>query len=110
PSLSPLLTEAEQSLYEDAGNALTNWVDEDLVALFEAEGFTVASRNLTLVEQRRMSAPEVAHYLKRSYLPALAKKGTSVDEQAMLSQAKEALSERPLPWRVHLLFLEARLS
>ena len=84
--------------------------DEDLVALFEAEGFTVASRNLTLVEQRRMSAPEVAHYLKRSYLPALAKKGTSVDEQAMLSQAKEALSERPLPWRVHLLFLEARLS
>ena len=57
-----------------------------------------------------MGVSEVVHYLKRSYLPALAQAGTPFDEQAVLLEAEQALSERPLPWRVHLLFIEARLS
>jgi len=110
PSLATILKEAEHVLYEEASNALTNWVAEDLVALFTGAGFTARSRSLELTEERRMRSVEVSGYLTRSYIPALTKAGASFDESALLSEAQQALTERPLAWRSHLLFLEARLA
>jgi putative ATPase len=110
PELAPLLVEAERTVYEDQGNALTNWDDGDLVRLFGQGGFTTRFTTADLAEQRRLSEAEVRHYMEHSYIPSLQASGASVDGQALIGQATDALANRPLSWRTHLLFLEARLA
>ncbi|MDX9915786.1 MAG: AAA family ATPase [Sphaerochaeta sp.] len=107
--LRQLFMTAEVALYEEATNALTNWHSEDLADLFEADGFSVTWRTIEMTEERRMSGAEVAHYLERSYLPALEKAGMSFDREALLRAARQALTARALGWQVHLLFLDAHL-
>ena len=109
PELAPLV-EAERTVYEDQGNALTNWDDGDLVRLFGQGGFTTRFTTADLAEQRRLSEAEVRHYMEHSYIPSLQASGASVDGQALIGQATDALANRPLSWRTHLLFLEARLA
>ncbi|HZJ87859.1 MAG TPA: AAA family ATPase [Sphaerochaeta sp.] len=100
-----LLRQAETILYEGKDNPLTNWEEEDLLALFAQDGYQVEVRGKEMYEQRTLTGDDIQHYLSASYLPALAELQVAVDPKELTERLTATLVEQALPWRSHILFL-----
>lgn len=101
-----LLEEAEKLLYDDPSNELTNWVDEDLIALLKEVGFVVKAHHQELIEQRVMSETDLERYLEHSYLPAFKSAAVTVDNTDLARRLTGVLCNKTLRWRSHILFIE----
>ncbi len=105
--LQKLFVQAEQLLYEEPSNALTNWDEQYLQRMFEEQGLDVVCSSMDVQEQRMMGVQDVQRYLHASYLPAFGKLGVKVDPKELETKLNDLLANRPLHWRHHLTFLHA---
>lgn len=108
PNLASVLRKAEEILYQDPENPLTNWDEADLLAMFEAENLKVESNSLDLTEQRMMGREDVMKYLVNSYQKAFEHLGVQINIEQLNNQVADRLTNRPLAWKHHLVFLHAQ--
>ncbi|WP_332446220.1 AAA family ATPase [Sphaerochaeta sp.] len=107
PDMQALLRQAETLLYADPSNALTNWDEADLAAMFEEKGLSVEIESRDLIEHRRMTPLDVRRYVDASYLPAFAQLDLPVDPVELQQSLETAVCNSNLPWKHHLAFLHA---
>lgn len=107
PDLKPMFIQAEQLLYGEPTNALTNWDEEYLQSMFEAENLLAVVTSLDLTEQRMMGSDDIKRYMVSSYLPSFEKLGLEVDATALQRRLEDLLANRALHWRHHLAFVHA---
>lgn len=103
-----LLRTAENQLYEDPANPLTNWEEEDLICLLSEKGLSVTVSSVDLTEQRMIGEAEICRYLKASYLPAFSSLHIEIDQDSLQQDLVEQLAGRNLKWNHHLAFVHAR--
>ncbi len=102
-----LFEQAEQQLYGDPANPLTNWDEQDLRTLFTAIGLVCDIQSLNLHEQRMMDRQDLERYLTASYLPAWQELEISLNLESLRSSLEEQLVNRPLRWNHHLAIIHA---
>ncbi len=106
-SLQTTMREAEQILYENPDNPLTNWDEQDLKDMLEQEGLSVTLSVLDLTENRVLTKEDIQRYLGASYLPAFKSLGREIDGNSLMQHLLDQLANRPLLWSHHLAFFHA---
>ncbi|NCC65073.1 MAG: AAA family ATPase [Spirochaetia bacterium] len=104
-----LLMKAEEKLYGDLENPLTNWDETDLADLLKAQHLSVEISSMDFVEKRFITESDITRYLQSSYLQAFSALNIEIDAKALEQRLIEQLSSTSLDWNHHLAFVHASI-
>ncbi|NCC62743.1 MAG: hypothetical protein EOM12_17835 [Verrucomicrobiae bacterium] len=108
PEEKILLKKAEEILFGDPENPLTNWDEADLTSLLSAQDLLVEISSIDLVEKRSITEADINRYLTTSYIPALAALHIEIDAKTVQKRLTDQISNTSLNWKHHLAFVHAR--
>ncbi|AEC02016.1 AAA family ATPase [Parasphaerochaeta coccoides] len=107
-SAQDVLKEAEKHIYASNVDDIAGWNDADLPACFKQEGYVVDMDSDDFREERAITREDCFRWMEKTYLPALKEAGWKGSPDQLSTLVTDALADRHVQWRHHVVFLCVR--